>query len=209
MCSSIVLTYRNVITGAVFVGNTLCSWFLMILTTPTPHDKAAKHNSYNASVLTSWYILFKYFKECTVYNNLDLLKFFERKSGGALACSRALKQHKYPYVSFVCTFIPLLSFQSFLSLFGLLFSFVSVAVWIISFVRFCRGLDYYFRLFLSLFGLLFSFVSVAVWIIIFVRFCRCLNYYFRSFLSLFGPLFSFVLIAVWISIDYKILQRWS
>ena len=145
MCSSIVLTYRNVITGAVFVGNTLCNWYLMILKTPTPHDKAAEHKPYNASVLTSWYILF------TVYNNLDLLKFFERKSGGALACSRALKQHKYPYVSFVCTFIPLLSFQSFLSLFGLLFSFVSVGVWIIIFARFCRCLDHCFRSFWSLF----------------------------------------------------------
>ena len=48
----------------------------MILKTPTPHDKAAEHKPYNASVLTSWYILFKYFKECTVHNNLDLLKLF-------------------------------------------------------------------------------------------------------------------------------------
>ena len=77
--------YRNVITGAVFVVNTLCNWFLMILTTPTPLEKAVKHKPYNASVLTSWYILFKYFKECTVHNNLDLLKLLQRKSGGALA----------------------------------------------------------------------------------------------------------------------------
>ena len=74
--------FQNVITGAVFVVNTLCNWILIILTTPTLHEKAAKHKPYNASVLTSWYILFKYFKECTVHNNLNLLKLIQRKSGG-------------------------------------------------------------------------------------------------------------------------------
>ena len=47
------IIFQNVITGAVFVVNTLCNCFLIILTTPTLHEKAAKHKPYNASVLTS------------------------------------------------------------------------------------------------------------------------------------------------------------
>ena len=65
-------------------------------------------------------------------------------------CFRAHKQHKYPYASFVCKFIPILPFRI-----------VSVAVWITVFARFCRCLNHSF---LSLFGSLFSLVSVAVWI---------------------------------------------
>ena len=83
-CSLDRIIFQNVITGAVFVVNTLCNCFLIILTTPTLHEKAAKHKPYNASVLTSWYILFKYFNECTVHNNLNLLKLIQRKSGGGL-----------------------------------------------------------------------------------------------------------------------------
>ena len=52
-CSLDRIIFQNVITGAVFVVNTLCNWFLIILTTPTLHEKAAKHKPYNASVLTS------------------------------------------------------------------------------------------------------------------------------------------------------------
>ena len=52
-CSLNRIIFQNVITGAVFVVNTLCNWFLIILTTPTLHEKAAKHKPYNASVLTS------------------------------------------------------------------------------------------------------------------------------------------------------------
>ena len=51
----------------------------MILTTPTLHEKVAKHNPYNASVLTS----------CTVHNNLNLLKLIQRKSGGGALASPA------------------------------------------------------------------------------------------------------------------------
>ena len=42
-CSLDRIIFQNVITGAVFVVNTLCNWFLIILTTPTLHEKAAKH----------------------------------------------------------------------------------------------------------------------------------------------------------------------
>ena len=52
-CSLNRIIFQNVITGAVFVVNTLCNWFLIILRTPTLHEKAAKHKPYNASVLTS------------------------------------------------------------------------------------------------------------------------------------------------------------
>ena len=52
-CSLNRIIFQNVITGAVFVVNTLCNLFLIILTTPTLHEKAAKHKPYNASVLTS------------------------------------------------------------------------------------------------------------------------------------------------------------
>ena len=52
-CSLDRIIFQNVITGAVFVVNTLCNCFLIILTTPTLHEKAAKHKPYNASVLTS------------------------------------------------------------------------------------------------------------------------------------------------------------
>ena len=79
-CSLDRIIFQNVITGAVFVVNTLCNWILIILTTPTLHENAAKYKPYNASVLTLWYILFKYFKECTVHNNLNLLKLIQRKS---------------------------------------------------------------------------------------------------------------------------------
>ena len=40
-CSLNRIIFQNVITGAVFVVNTLCNWFLIILTTPTLHEKAA------------------------------------------------------------------------------------------------------------------------------------------------------------------------
>ena len=189
MCSSIVLTYRNVITGAVFVGNTLCSWFLMILTIPTPHDKAVEYKPYNASVLTSWYILFfvwahllwvKRMRRATF--ELGLISYMKKMFSGAQATQIPVR--------FVCVYVYTL----------IVLSIVSVAFWIIIFVRFCRGLDYYFRSFLSRFGLLFSFVSVAFWIIIFVRFCRCLDYYFRSFLSVFELLFSLVSVAVWTTV---------
>ena len=101
-CSLDRIIFQNVITGAVFVVNTLCNCFLIILTTPTLHEKAAKHKPYNASVLTSWYILFKYFKECTVHNNLNLLKLIQRKSGGgALALAPSPPRLRRPCSCFI------------------------------------------------------------------------------------------------------------